>query len=117
MNGASAGAAQSKRASISTCTECPLQPYETVDDIKANDTFPDAGYSNRFAGLRDKALATIEEGKAVVVGSLSAGVSEMHAWTRCFENYFTDFLLYPDVAEYIMDTVVELKMIIWGEGF
>jgi len=95
----------------------PLQPYETVEEIKANYTFPNAGDPNRFAGLREKALATIADGKAVVVGSLSAGISEMHAWTRGFENYFTDFLLYPEVAEYIMDTVVELKMIYWEKVF
>jgi uroporphyrinogen decarboxylase len=58
-------------------------------------------------------LKTIAEGKAVVVGSLSAGITEMHAWTRGFEKYFTDFYLYPDIANYIMDKVVELKMIYW----
>lgn len=91
----------------------PLEPYETPEELEANYSWPDAGDANRFAGLRDRALATIEEGKAVVVGSLSAGVSEMHAWTRGFEKYFTDFYLYPDLAEYIMDKVVDLKELYW----
>jgi uroporphyrinogen decarboxylase len=91
----------------------PLQKYEAVEAIKAGYQWPDAADPNRFEGLRERALATIEEGKAVVVGSLSAGISEMHAWTRGFEAYFTDFYLYPDLAEYIMDTVVELKMAYW----
>lgn len=91
----------------------PLAQYDTVAEIEANYTWPDAGDPNRFAGLRERALETIAEGKAVVLGSLSAGVSEMHAWTRGFENYFTDFYLHPDIAEYIMDKVVELKMIYW----
>lgn len=91
----------------------PLAKYDSVDAIKQNYVWPDATDPNRFEGLRERALATVEEGKAVVVGSLSAGISEMHAWTRGFEAYFTDFYLYPDVAEYIMDTVVELKMQYW----
>ncbi|MEA3336595.1 MAG: uroporphyrinogen decarboxylase family protein [Chloroflexota bacterium] len=95
----------------------PLAPFETAEEIAANYTWPDAGDPNRFAGLRERALETIEQGKAVVVGSLSAGVSEMHAWTRGFEKYFTDFYLYPDLAEYIMDQVVELKMIYWENVF
>ncbi|RME86237.1 MAG: hypothetical protein D6775_00630 [Caldilineae bacterium] len=91
----------------------PLAQYDSPEEIEANYTWPDAGDPARFQGLRQKALKTIEEGKAVVVGSLCAGVSEMHAWTRGFEKYFTDFYLHPDVAEYIMDKVVELKMIYW----
>ena len=68
-------------------------------------TFPDPTDPNRFKGLRQAALQTIEEGRAVVIGSISAGVSEMHASTRRFEKYFTDFYLYPEVAVYIMDEV------------
>jgi len=91
----------------------PLAQYDTVEEIEANYTWPDAGDSSRFEGLREMTLKTIAEGKAVVVGSLSAGITEMHAWTRGFEKYFTDFYLYPDIANYIMDKVVELKMIYW----
>ena len=91
----------------------PLAKFETIEDLKQNYVFPDASDPNRYVGLREKALATIDQGKAVVVGSLSAGISEMHAWTRGFEKYFTDFYLYPELAEYIMDTVVEMKMVYW----
>jgi uroporphyrinogen decarboxylase len=94
----------------------PLAPYDTVEEIKANYVWPDPADPNRFAGLREKALQTIEQGKAVVIGSISAGISEMHAWTRGFEKYFTDFYLYPDVAEYIMDVVVEIKMVFWEKA-
>lgn len=91
----------------------PLAPYDTIEEIKQNYTWPDPTDPNRFVGLRAAALKTIEQGRAVVIGSISAGVSEMHAWTRGFEKYFTDFYLYPDVAEYIMDTVVDLKIAFW----
>jgi len=91
----------------------PLESFETPEELEASYTWPEAGDPNRVLGLRDRALETIDQGKAVVVGSLSAGVSEMHAWTRGFEKYFTDFYLNPDLAEYIMDKVVELKMVYW----
>ncbi len=94
----------------------PLAPYDTIEEIKANYAWPDPADPNRFAGLREKALQTIEQGKAVVIGSISAGISEMHAWTRGFEKYFTDFYLYPEVAEYIMDVVVEIKMVFWEKA-
>ena len=42
-----------------------------------------------------------------------AGVSEMQSWMRGYINYFSDFLLNPEIAEYIMDTVVEMKMRYW----
>jgi len=91
----------------------PLEKFDSAEAIKAQYQWPDADDPNRFEGLRERALETIGEGKAVVVGSLSAGISEMHAWTRGFEAYFTDFYLQPELAEYIMDTVVELKMRYW----
>lgn len=91
----------------------PLAKAETIDDIKKYDKWPDPTDPARFAGLRDNALAAISEGKAVVMGSISPGVSEMHGWTRGYENYFTDFYLYPEIAEYIMDTMVDLKIAFW----
>lgn len=91
----------------------PLESVETPEELEAGYTWPDPGDPNRFLGLRERALETIAKGKAVVVGSLSAGVSEMHAWTRGFEKYFTDFYLNPKIAEYIMDKVVDLKMVYW----
>lgn len=91
----------------------PLAKYDSIEEIKQHYKWPDPTDPNRFAGLRDKALQTIEQGKGVVIGSISAGVSEMHAWTRGFEKYFTDFYLYPEVAEYIMDRVVDIKMAFW----
>lgn len=94
----------------------PLARYDTIEEIKKNYRWPDPADPNRFKGLREKALTAIDQGQAVVIGSISAGVSEMHAWTRGFEKYFTDFYLYPAVAEYIMDTVVELKMVFWEKA-
>ncbi len=90
----------------------PLAHYDTLRRSKQTTN----GRSHRSQSLQGSApggLATIEEGRAVVIGSISAGISEMHAWTRGFEEYFTDFYLYPELAEYIMDEVVELKMAFW----
>ena len=90
----------------------PLKEAETIDDL-ADYQWPDVADPGRYRDLRASALAVIEQGKAVLVGSLCAGISEMHAWTRGFENYFTDFYLNPTLAEHIMDKVIELKMVFW----
>ena len=90
----------------------PLKEAQTIEDV-ADYQWPDVADPGRYKDLRSSALAVIDQGKAVLVGSLCAGISEMHAWTRGFENYFTDFYLNPQLAEYIMDKVIELKMVFW----
>jgi uroporphyrinogen decarboxylase len=90
----------------------PFEKAQTIEDM-VNHTWPDPIEKSRFIGVREKAQAVRDEGKAVVLGGLCAGVSEMHSWMRGYINYFSDFLLNPEIAEYIMDTVVEMKMRYW----
>jgi uroporphyrinogen decarboxylase len=53
--------------------------------------WPDPLDPSRFTGLREKAQSVAEkEQRAVVVGSMSAGVLEIAAWTRGFADYFAD---------------------------
>lgn len=94
----------------------PLSSAETIDDTKSY-VWPDAVDPHRFAGLRERAEAARAEGKAVVLGGLTAGVTEMHAWLRGYETYYTDFAYNPKLAEYIMDQVTDLKMAYWERAF
>jgi uroporphyrinogen decarboxylase len=90
----------------------PMAQAEAIADIK-DYAWPDATDPHRFEGLQERAKAVHDQGKIVILGGLCAGVTEMHAWLRGFEQYYTDFYLHPEVAEYIMDKVVELKMAYW----
>ena len=90
----------------------PLAQAETVADVAAY-RWPDAADPHRFTGLRDRARAAQTEGKLVILGGLCAGISEMHSWLRGYSEYYTDFYLHPDLSEYLMDRVAELKMAYW----
>ena len=94
----------------------PLAEAETIEDTKSY-VWVDAVDPHRFAGLRERAKAARAEGKAVVLGGLTAGVTEMHAWLRGYEQYYTDFAYHPTLAEHIMDRVTDLKMAYWERAF
>lgn len=90
----------------------PLETAAAVGDA-AGYVWPDARDPHRFEGLRERAQAVHAAGQVVILGGLSAGVTEMHSWLRGFVKYFTDFRLNPALAEYLMDQVTELKMAYW----
>ena len=90
----------------------PFENAQKVEDMQ-NHIWPDPLDKSRFIGVREKAQAVHDAGQAVVLGGFCAGVSEVHSWMRGYVNYFSDFLLNPDLAEYIMDKVVEMKMNYW----
>ena len=90
----------------------PFENAQSVADMQ-NHAWPDPQDKSRFVGLREKAQAIHDAGRAVVLWGFCAGVSEVHSWMRGYVNYFSDFLLNPTLAEYIMDKVVEMKMIYW----
>jgi len=64
-------------------------------------------------GLRERAKALHDQGKAVVLAPHCVGPTEMHAFLRGWRQYYLDFVLNPRLVESIMDRVVELKMAFW----
>jgi uroporphyrinogen decarboxylase len=62
----------------------------------------------RAAQIRDV------EGRAVFVGSLCAGVTEMHFRMRGYEDGYMDLAADPALARSIMERITELKMAYWG---
>lgn len=89
----------------------------TVDDVAKFD-WPNPIDPARFVGLKEAALEVREEEKrAVVVGSMSAGIMEVYAWTRGFKDYFTDFAGNPKLAEKFMDRILEIQIQYWDKMF
>ncbi len=89
----------------------------TVEDV---DKFgwPDPLDPARFIGLKEAAVKVRDEEKrAVVVGSMSAGIMEVYAWTRGFNDYFTDFAGNPKLAEKFMDRILEMQISYWDKMF
>jgi uroporphyrinogen decarboxylase len=101
----------------------PLRRETSLKDID-DYPWPNPVDPARFVGLRERARkAALEEGQAVVLGGLSAGILEIAAWMRGFENYFSDFASNEDLLCHLMDKVLELKLAYWdvalreGGGF
>jgi uroporphyrinogen decarboxylase len=80
--------------------------------------WPDPLDPARFEGLREAALqvANIEK-RAVVIGSMSAGVMEIYAWMRGFKDHFTDFAENEKLAEHFMDRILEMHIAYWDKVF
>jgi uroporphyrinogen decarboxylase len=80
--------------------------------------WPDPLDPARFVGLREAALKVRDEEKrAVVVGSMSAGIMEVYAWTRGFNDYFTDFAGNQKLAEKFLDRILEMQIAYWDKMF
>jgi uroporphyrinogen decarboxylase len=74
---------------------------------------PDGGEAWRVAGLREQALRFREEGRAVVVKSLCAGLVEMAERVRGMENFLVDLLVAPEAADRLMERLLEVKLRFW----
>jgi len=72
---------------------------------------------SRYEGLSEKTRRYAEDGFGVCHWSICPGISETHAWLRGYTNYYKDFYKYPELAEAIMDKVLEIKIKYWEEVF
>jgi uroporphyrinogen decarboxylase len=91
----------------------PLEKAETIEEID-NFAWPDPVAPGRFEGLRERAKYVAEvEQKAVALGGLSAGIIEMCAWLRGYEEFYPDTILNVPMIERIADIVMEMKMAFW----
>lgn len=91
----------------------PLKGAQTTADIDRY-PWPDPVDPARFAGMAARARHAAEvEGQGVFMGGLCAGIMEMAAWMRGFDNYFADFANNEKLLVYLMEKVMELKMAYW----
>jgi uroporphyrinogen decarboxylase len=91
----------------------PLANASSIEDIK-NFPWPDPVDPARFAGLAERAKYVAEElGELVILGGLSAGFIELTAWTRGFAKFYPDLVTNLEWLEYLMDTIIDLKLAYW----
>jgi uroporphyrinogen decarboxylase len=94
-------------------TTAPLSGVIDSSDVAAF-AWPDPQDPGRFAGMADRARhIRDEERRAVMVGSLCAGVSEMHLRLRGYEDGYMDMAADQALARGIMERVTELKLAYW----
>jgi len=75
--------------------------------------WPDAGDPVRVEGLREQARAFREQGKAVIIKGVCAGIFEMAQRLRGMENAMMDSLLYPEFADRLYGKLADLKIAFW----
>jgi uroporphyrinogen decarboxylase len=90
----------------------PLEGADSIADLKEF-RWPDPIDPQRFGGMRERAGALREQGKAVVLAPHCVGPTEMHAFLRGWHQYYLDFAINPGLVEYLMDKIVELKIGYW----
>ena len=94
-------------------TTSPLKGAIGADEV-ATYPWPDPVDPGRFEGMRERAAHIHDvEKRAVFVGSLCAGVTEMHFRMRGYEDGYMDMALNPDLARTLMRKITDLKLAYW----
>jgi len=84
----------------------------TVQDIKSHH-WPDLGYPQRIAGLKELAQQYRAAGYAVVIKDAFAGIFEMSQRIVGMETIMMLMALDKDVARALFDKLLELKLAFW----
>jgi uroporphyrinogen decarboxylase len=83
-----------------------------VADVRGR-AWPDTGDPQRLAGLRETAEAYREQGRAVMLKGVLAGIFEMSQRVRGMERFMVDLASDEVLACAVLDTMVELKLRFW----
>jgi uroporphyrinogen decarboxylase len=95
--------------------EHPLSGDQVTPDDVDRFPWPDPLDPARFAGLKEAAQRVLrDEQRAVVIGSMSAGIMEIYAWLRGFQDHFTDLAGNPKLAARFLDRILEMHLAYWG---
>jgi uroporphyrinogen decarboxylase len=89
-----------------------------IDDADiAAFAWPDPVDAGRFRGLADDARRfTRDEGRAVVCGSVCAGITEMLFRLRGYEDAYLDLAAEPERARAVMKRILALKLAWWDRA-
>jgi uroporphyrinogen decarboxylase len=88
------------------------RPDLTAEHVRAH-PWPDTGDPQRIAGLRAEAQAYRDQGRAVMLKGVLAGIFEMSQRVRGMENILTDLVSDEALACVILDRMVEAKVRFW----
>jgi uroporphyrinogen decarboxylase len=93
--------------------QSPLdRPDLTADDVLAH-AWPDTGDPRRIEGLHALAQAYRDQGRAVMIKGVLAGIFEMSQRVRGMERLMVDLASDEALACAILDTMVERKLAFW----
>ena len=77
--------------------------------------YPDPADPSRYQGLRERAryIAEVEQ-RGVVITQMTAGITEIAAWTRGYEDFYADLALRHDLLGELLDKVNAVQMGYWS---
>lgn len=84
----------------------------TPEDIRSY-PWPNTGDSQRIGGLREQALSYRQQGKAVMIKGVLAGLLEMSQRIRGTERLLMDMVLDERLACTLFDKILELSLKFW----
>lgn len=87
----------------------PLSGNIKEEDID-NFSWPDPTEPHLLKGLKDQAEKFYNDGYAVILESLGAGIFEMSCRIRGYEEFYSDLVINPNLACKLMDKFLELKI-------
>ncbi len=88
----------------------PLSGPITEADFD-NYRLPDANDPARFVGLTDAVKKVQDEGRAVLVGNMAAGIFELLLWTRGFIDGYADFVGNVSLSQKMLHAYKEMQMV------
>jgi len=88
------------------------RPDLTPDDVRAH-AWPDTGNPQRIEGLREVAQSYRDQGRAVMIKGVLAGIFEMSQRVRGMERLMVDLASDEALACEVLDTMVALKLQFW----
>ncbi|QGY47975.1 hypothetical protein GM418_31260 [Maribellus comscasis] len=83
------------------------------ENIVEDFNWPNPSKSERFAGLREKAIKIRKMDKIVITKGFCAGLFEMHQRVRGMENAMVDPFLFPLNSDKLVGKLADLKIEFW----
>lgn len=90
----------------------PLRNAEKLSDLKTH-SFPDPNDKTRLMFINDQVELAKQKEKAIVLNNVCAGTLEVASWLRGLDQFLMDLALQPEMAEYLLDKVVDFKLAYW----
>lgn len=94
----------------------PLSSFSNVEEIKKF-LWPNPNNPTRYKNLRKEALKIKNSSKSgIVLERNTGGIFETSWWLRGMSNFFIDMISNPSIVEFILDKVLEFKMVYWEKA-
>jgi len=90
----------------------PLKKAESLSDLRMHN-FPEGEDPSRLTPIVEQIRLAEEKEKAIVLNNVCAGTMEVASWLRGLDQFLVDLALQPEMAEYLLDQVMEFKLAYW----